>query len=94
MQKPEENYLYDPLEAPDPDAWLALDESERRYKTLEYHLLFEKDLPAPEAHATIHTIVETQLAMEVKPLPATLMRLMEEGLNRHEAIHAIASVLI
>jgi hypothetical protein len=47
-------------------------------------------------HAIAHTIVESQLATgEVAGVPATLARLMrEEGLDRHDAVHAIGSVLM
>ncbi len=48
--------FYDPLQVPDPDEWLALDEQERVQQV-------------------------------------TLERLLREGLDRHEAIHAIGSVL-
>ena len=39
-------------------------------------------------------IVENQVALgDTFPAQAVLFRLMEEGLDRHEAIHAIGSVL-
>jgi hypothetical protein len=47
------------------------------------------------AHAANHVIVENQLAMgDATVVPATLARLMQEGLDRHDAIHAIGSVLV
>jgi hypothetical protein len=40
-----------------------------------------------------HVIVENQIAMgDATVVPATLNSLMREGLNRHDAIHAIASI--
>jgi hypothetical protein len=46
-------------------------------------------------HAAAHVLVENQVAMsDATVVPATLNRLMREGLDRHEAIHAIASVLM
>jgi hypothetical protein len=48
----------------------------------------------PILHVTIHQTIENQLA--AKDLPVvheTLERLMRSGLSRHEAIHAIGSVL-
>jgi hypothetical protein len=40
-------------------------------------------------------VVENQLALgEATPVPTTLERLMDEGLDRHEAIHAIGSILM
>jgi hypothetical protein len=44
--------------------------------------------------ATVHVIVENQVALgDAFPAKAVLIRLMNEGLDRHEAIHAIGSVL-
>jgi hypothetical protein len=46
-------------------------------------------------HAAAHVLVENQVAMsDATVVPVTLNRLMREGLDRHDAIHAIASVLM
>ena len=85
---------YDPLKAPDPDAWLSMDESERIELVSEHHRHAGTDLPNEQLHAVVHAIVENQIAEgEEIPTRATLDRLMEEGLDRHEAIHAIGGVL-
>ena len=85
---------YDPLEAPDPEEWLALDEQERIDLALDYHRRARIRLPNAKVHATFHAIVETQIALaDETPARRTAQRLMEEGLDRHEAIHAIGSVL-
>jgi len=48
----------------------------------------------PILHVTFHQIVENQLAAKDPPVVhETLERLMRSGLSRHEAIHAIGSVL-
>jgi hypothetical protein len=44
-------------------------------------------------HTVFHTVVETQLAEKHAPVKAACLRLRKGGLNRHEAIHAIGSVL-
>ena len=41
----------------------------------------------------MHMIVENQLAERISPVEAALQRLESEGLDRHDAVHAIASVL-
>ena len=47
-------------------------------------------LPSPDAHAAVHAVVETQISMgDETPVRCTASRLMAEGLDRHEAIHAI-----
>ena len=87
---------YDPEIAPDSGEWLALEESERLVLVEDYHRDARISMPkrARLLHASIHTIVENQLALEDQTIVrATLQRLMEAGLTRHEAIHAIGSVL-
>ncbi len=42
----------------------------------------------------MHVVVENQIAMgDEIPVRDTLVRLMSEGLDRHDAVHAIATVL-
>jgi len=85
---------YDPNHAPHPAEWLELDEQERILLIERFHRRVREQVESPRAHAVVHAVVETQLAMDnpttVRP---TLTRLMSEGLDRHEAIHAIGSVL-
>ena len=86
---------YDPLKASDPQEWLELDEAERIELVLDYHRKARIKVPNVDAHATMHTIVENQIAEGDKyPVRRTLKRLQAEGLDRHDALHAIASVLI
>jgi hypothetical protein len=78
----------------EPQAWLALDESERIDSVTEYHRRQRIRLPNDTVHATIHVIVENQVALgDAYPAKSVLSRLMSEGLNRHEAVHAVGSVL-
>jgi hypothetical protein len=87
---------YDASDAPDPKAWLELDETERIDLIIDYH--DRRNLPVGESarfHGVTHMIVENHVALGGATLvPVTLDRLMDEGLDRHEAIHAIASVLM
>jgi hypothetical protein len=85
---------YDPQQAPDPQEWTALDESERIELALHYHKQARIRLPNARLHATIHAIVEGQFALADKtPVAATVERLMKEGLDRHDAIHAVGTAL-
>ncbi len=59
----------------------------------DYHELAGDDLPNARLHAAIHTIVENQLAMGIPEVRETLDRLLAEGLDRHDALHAIGMVL-
>ncbi|MCZ7664791.1 MAG: DUF6398 domain-containing protein [Thermoleophilia bacterium] len=86
--------VYDAHRAPDPDPWLELDEDERIALVLEHHRQAGEQAPNMELHAMIHAVVETQVALgDEEPTAATLIRLQEEGLDRHDALHAIGSVL-
>lgn len=85
---------YDPQIAPDPEAWLALDEGERIALIEYYHREAGVDVPSLKGHAAIHAVVENQVAMgEELPVCERLRQLMAQGLDRHEALHAIMSVL-
>jgi len=84
---------YDPLYPPDPQAWLDLDESERLVLVNEYHESTEDEAMSFSAHAAMHVIVENQLAEHLPSVEAALQRLQADGLDRHDAVHAIASVL-
>ena len=84
---------YDPQHAPDPEGWLALDEAERTELVLQYHRRARVRVPNSRLHATIHVIVENQVALgDEIPVRRTLERLRAEGLDRHDAVHAIGSV--
>ena len=86
---------YDPDITPDAKEWLALDEGERLALVEGYHRDARIALPrtARRLHATIHTVVENQLALNDEPVVRALGRLMKEGLSRHDAIHAIGSLV-
>jgi hypothetical protein len=85
---------YDPLEAPDPEEWLELDEQERIDLVRDYHRRAGISLPNETMHATMHAIVEAQIALGGEtPAGRVAQRLIGEGLDRHDAIHAIGMVL-
>ena len=87
-------FRYDPYKHIDAVGWLVLDESERTQLVVRYHRRQRIQLPNETVHAAIHVIVENQVALgDAFPAKAALFRLMSEGLDRHEAIHAIGSVL-
>ena len=86
--------VYDPNLDPDPTEWLALDEGDRIALVVEYHRVSGISVPNLQLHAAFHATVETQIAMcEELPVQRTLRRLVREGLERHDAIHAIGSAL-
>jgi hypothetical protein len=84
---------YDPLTEPNPQQWLAMDEQLRIDLVYAYHRRARLGGPRVTAHAAIHVAVENQIADDELPVRRIARRLMSEGLDRHDAIHAIGSVL-
>ncbi len=86
---------YDPMVAPDPAEWQELSELETIDLVTAYHEDAGVELPDSFLHATLHVTVENQIAIGQEiPVAATLIRLQNEGLDRHDALHAIAWVLV
>jgi hypothetical protein len=85
---------YDPDQAPNAADWLALDEQLRIEYAREYHRLARIKLPNLEAHAIFHAIVENQLAENLDSVVRAMARLRAGGLSRHDAVHAIGSVVV
>ena len=86
---------YDPEMEPTGAVWLEIDEGERLLLVEEYHRDARIALPkrARRLHASMHVIVENQLALNDEPVVRARARLMKEGLSRHDAVHAIGSVV-
>jgi hypothetical protein len=88
---------YDLERAPDPATWVAMEESERQLHVRLAHARAGEDLPdrRGELHAGMHEAVENQIAQGAPPeTTATVARLQREGLGRHDAVHAVASVFV
>lgn len=85
---------YNPLKAPEPKRWLETDENERIEFVRVYHEKAKIKVPNDVAHAAVHVIVENQLASGEAAVVDACERLQEEGLDRHEALHAIGSELV
>jgi len=85
---------YDPNYAPDKPKWMELPELERIDMVLDYHRRKHIRVPNETLHAAIHVTVENQIALGNElPVEAKLNQLMGEGLDRHDAVHAIGSIL-
>jgi SH3-like domain-containing protein len=85
---------YDPARPVDAEEWSQLDEGDQIELVVEHHRRARIRLPNLRLHAGLHVTVENQVLLgEETPVAAALQRLMGEGLDRHDAIHAIASVL-
>lgn len=86
---------YNPGVEPNKEEWLSISESERIAFVREFHESYDSDLDdkALSIHSAIHVVVENQLAMGVELLPETIAKLMRQGLDRHEALHAIGAIV-
>jgi hypothetical protein len=85
---------YDPEVAPDPAEWRARSEQERLNMVQAYHRRAGISLPSERAHTALHVVIENQIAAgDDLPARRTIERLIAEGLDRHDALHAVASVL-
>ncbi len=87
-------WKYDPDHDPDSAKCLELDEALCIAAVRQYHQRIRAKLPYIEAHALAHVIVENQLAEGLLEAKRALDRLLVNGLDRHDAVHAIASVLV
>lgn len=82
----------------DPKTWLRMPEEQRLSLVTDFHAN-DKDGAAMDAgqmnmHCSIHVVVENQIAMNEPPnARQAIERLLEEGLSRHEAVHALGSVV-
>ena len=78
----------------DTKQWGLLSEDERIRVVMKFHQEAGIELPDENIHALLHVIVENQIALgDETPVEAVLKRLIDESLDRHDAIHAIAYVL-
>jgi hypothetical protein len=84
---------YDPANAPIPSAWLEAGESERLDAILRYHKRAKEHGGNLRAHSAIHSAVENQLAEGHDAAVRAMTRLEAKGLDRHDAVHAIGSVV-
>jgi hypothetical protein len=86
---------YDPDIGPDLDEWQTLDESEQINLVQDFHIEANEEIPEGGAmlHASIHVVVENQIAIGTEPVPATVKKLTRQGLTRHEAIHAVGAII-
>ncbi|MBN1423311.1 hypothetical protein JXA88_02035 [Candidatus Fermentibacteria bacterium] len=85
---------YNPAEAPPPEEWLELTAAARVALVERYHKKAGPKMSNRRAHAAIHAAVENHAARgTTTPVQTTITRLMAEGLDRHEAVHAVGAVL-
>ena len=88
-----EAMIYKPDEPLNSSEWLSLDEAERISLVKAHHNRIKTELPNATLHAAIHVTIENQLAEGIPEVQDAMVRLVKDGIDRHEVIHAIGSVL-
>ena len=83
---------YNPLVAPDQEEWLLLDEDERIDMVKAFHKKHRIRLPNLQMHAGMHAMIENQMAEGEDAVVRAMDRLLAQGLDRHDAIHALCWV--
>jgi hypothetical protein len=84
---------YDPDQPVNAAEWLQLDVAERQVAVERYHKRARIRIPSAHIHAVIHASIETQVAEGHPAATQALERMQAEGLDRHDAIHAVGSVM-
>lgn len=85
--------MYDPEVAPEPAAWLALDESER--VALVADALSADGTPVAPVRAAVQAVIETQVATgEPAAAAGAVTRLTEEGLRRSIVMRVLTVLLM
>jgi hypothetical protein len=84
---------YDANNYIDSNLWFSEDENDRYEAICQYHKKIKVKLPNIRIHSLFHVIIENQLAEGIKDVQNKLDELIADGLDRHDAIHAIGYVL-
>lgn len=84
---------YNPESLSTSTGWLSIDELERLDLVIDFHKRHKIKLPNVRLHSLIHVMVENQLTEDIKEVKDKMTELLSDGLSRHDAIHAIGSVL-
>ena len=85
---------YDIANPPAPEVWLAMDESDRIAAVEDAHRRTGAAVGSnATAHAAIHVAVENRLAEGHAVVVAAYERFRAAGVDRHETVHALASVV-
>ena len=87
---------YDPGKRVDPAWWNSLGSDERVHIAEAAHVVpgaWHFPIRDSRAHAIMHVVVENLVAQgDETPIYATLQKLARQGLERHDAIHALSTV--
>ncbi len=87
---------YDAATPPEALAWLEMGEEARIQLVVDYHTSIGDVGDNARTHCLLHVIIENQIAMggAMEPVRERMRQLMAQGLDRHNALHALCYVLI
>jgi hypothetical protein len=85
---------YDANKGPDPKFWSSLDQSARVDLVVTHHRQAQIPGDGDELHIAVHVAIEDHIACGPTEVLWMVTRLVNEGLSRHDAIHAIGDDLL
>ena len=89
-----DDFVYEAAVAPDAERWLEAGEGERLAAVESAHDRHRWSVgDNARVHAAMHVIVENRLAAKDAPVVVAYDRLRAAGVDRHQTIHALASVV-
>ncbi len=84
---------YDASQAPDAADWLRCPPNDKLRLVVAFHAAQRLPSGRLKSHAALHVVVEERLARGDGPVARALARLQQQGMARHEAVHAVGEVL-
>lgn len=84
---------YDADQPPDPAAWLALASVDKLRLVVAFHARQRLPSGRLKSHAALHVVLEDRVARGEGPVVRALARLQQQGMVRHDALHAVGDVL-
>ncbi|MEO6280047.1 hypothetical protein [Roseateles sp.] len=90
---PDATTLYDADRPLEPAAWLALKPAEKLRLAVTFHASKRLASGRYKSHAPMHVALEDRVARREAPVVHALARLQQQGMTRHDALHAVGDVL-
>lgn len=84
---------YDADQPTDPAAWLACAPADKLRLVVAFHARQRLPSGGLKSHAALHVVLEDRVARGEGPVVRALARLQQQGMARHDALHAMGDVL-
>jgi hypothetical protein len=84
--------MYDANRAPEPN-WLSCAPADKLRQVTAFHAVQRVAAGPLKSHAALHVIVEDLIARGDGPVVRSMARLQQQGMTRHEALHAVGETV-